>query len=491
MSVPPGHPGARSAQPADVPDRQAELDALHAQVAEIRRQIHALQSSTSWRITAPVRSLVTVLRRLRSGASAAAPAASETGVPNLAMPLPIRVDGDGPRPGLPTVLVVSQEASRTGAPILAWNLCKGLRGRCNVVTLLLRGGSLEEQFAQVSDVVAGPVSYAARDPLALAPLLQQLLARWPVDFAIVNSIDSGACVAPLAELGIGSVLLVHEFFSYTRPLDAAIDALLAARAVVFPAALVRDDALHPRTRRRIAEAIVQPQGKCEVPEDRRSAGARASDLVNSLRRFREEGDAFVVLGAGSVEYRKGVDLFIATAALARRRAPVARMRFAWIGRGFDPDDQRYGAYLQHQLKTAPGDDVVIAAEIPDIEQAYPLADAFFLSSRLDPMPNVAIDALTAGVPVICFETATGLAEILQAQVDTARFVLPHSDVRAAADALLSLRAAHATRDAQAELLRSVAARHFRMQDYVQRLLELGTQASIGSAQRGTVVRQRG
>ena len=323
MSVPPGHPGALSAQPADVPDRQAELDALHAQVAEVRRQIHALQSSTSWRITAPVRSLVTVLRRRDRGRPRrrrrrARPVCRTSPCPCRSASTATALDRVCRR------YWSSVEGVANGAPILAWNLFKAPRS-CNIVTLL-RGGWLEEQFAQVSDVVAGPVSYAARDPLALAPLLQQLLARWPVNLAIVNSIDSGACVAPLAELGIGSVLLVHEFFGYAGPLDAAIDALLAARAVVFPAALVRDDALHPRTRRRIAEAIVQPQGKCEVPEDADRPVPGRPAWSTPFAASREEGDAFVVLGAGSVEYRKGVDLFIATAALARRRAPDARMR---------------------------------------------------------------------------------------------------------------------------------------------------------------------
>ena len=44
----------------------------------------------------------------------------------------------------------------------------------------------------------------------------------------------------------------------------------------------------------------------------------------------------VVLGAGTVEVRKGVDLFIQCAARMALAAPEVEYRFVWIGRGYDP-----------------------------------------------------------------------------------------------------------------------------------------------------------
>ena len=44
--------------------------------------------------------------------------------------------------------------------------------------------------------------------------------------------------------------------------------------------------------------------------------------------------------------------------------------------------------------------------------AYQAADLLLISSRLDPLPNVAIDALTLGLPVFCFEKTTGIADFL-------------------------------------------------------------------------------
>ena len=50
----------------------------------------------------------------------------------------------------PTAIVVSHEASTTGAPILALNLAQQLSRSHNVVVMLLRGGTLRQQFQNSS-----------------------------------------------------------------------------------------------------------------------------------------------------------------------------------------------------------------------------------------------------------------------------------------------------------------------------------------------------
>ena len=53
----------------------------------------------------------------------------------------------------PTVVVLSHEASRTGAPVLGWNITRRLAGSYNVVSVLMGGGALEKAFADVSAVI--------------------------------------------------------------------------------------------------------------------------------------------------------------------------------------------------------------------------------------------------------------------------------------------------------------------------------------------------
>ena len=64
-------------------------------------------------------------------------------------------------------------------------------------------------------------------------------------------------------------------------------------------------------------------------------------------------NTIVILGAGYVQLRKGVDLFLACAARVIALCPKTAFRFVWVGHGFDPNrDLAYSAYLQDQITRA-------------------------------------------------------------------------------------------------------------------------------------------
>src|SRR5207344_345919 len=115
-------------------------------------------------------------------------------------------------------------------------------------------------------------------------------------------------------------------------------------------------------------------------------------------------DTMLVLGLGTVHIRKGVDLFIDCASRVVLAAKGRPCRFVWIGTGYNPEqDAAYSVYLADQIRRAGLQEHVHFIEsTPDIEEAYKSADLLLLTSRLDPLPNVAIDAMTHGLPVVCF-----------------------------------------------------------------------------------------
>ena len=387
-------------------------------------------------------------------------------------------------PDRPTVLVVSHEASRTGAPILAWNICRELRNRCNVIALLLGGGGIASYFAETCDVVVGPFDRPIRNPTAVGPIVNDICDRYSIDVALVNSIESRAVIRPLSERFVPSVLLVHEFFAYTRPREDFVAALRLAADVVFSAHIVQRNALTARTRQAVEASHVLAQGKCEVPA-RASTGAAAIAELAKIETLAQPGGrrCFFVLGAGTVQYRKGVDLFVATAAEVRRLAPEAAVAMLWIGHGFDPEkDLDYSAYVQEQIAGAGIDNVAIVDEIENIEPVYARADALFLSSRLDPMPNVAIDAMSIGKPVICFHNATGVAEVLANHPSTAECILPSASIGDAARLILRLQSSPAFADAVSAGVRDLAARYFHMPSYVARLFDIAWAARTRSLQ---------
>jgi hypothetical protein len=179
---------------------------------------------------------------------------------------------------------------------------------------------------------------------------------------------------------------------------------------------------------------------------------------------------------GAVQIRKGVDLFIAIAADVRRLAPDSKIRFAWMGQGYDPKyDVSYSAYLAEQISRSAlkEDKFSFVNEVDDLDPIYAQSDIFLLSSRLDPLPNVAIDAMMRGIPVICFENATGMAEILCSEEITRRLVVPYMDIRAVAESIVDLASSRAEFQKISSGVKSKAVSVFNMDRYLDALEKLG------------------
>jgi glycosyltransferase involved in cell wall biosynthesis/SAM-dependent methyltransferase len=333
------------------------------------------------------------------------------------------------------ILVICHEASRTGAPILGWNLIKDLRKWHPVVTVLMRGGVLEEDFAAISDVVIGPLTYEEWQPSEIAVVAEQLVGVYRPLYAVANSVVTSPIVAPLGALGVPTVALIHEFAAYTRPLEWMRPTLDWATHIVFPAQIVAKSAFENFPGFELRRGVhILPQGRQALPRVKDQAVGQDRRDIGQIMRSANEADTFIVLGAGTVQMRKGVDLFLSVAAAARRLAPNVPFKFIWIGDGYDPEkDANYSVYLHEQInQSGLKDTVVFLDPVAEFEPAYGAADVFLLSSRLDPQPNVGIDAVRLGLPVVCFEGACGTAEVLASDPDTRELVLPHLDVEAAA-----------------------------------------------------------
>ncbi|MFT4505381.1 rhamnan synthesis F family protein [Caballeronia sp. 15711] len=383
------------------------------------------------------------------------------------------------------VLVVCHEASRTGAPILGWNICADLSKRHNVVSLLLDGGEITEYFEQSSAVVGGPFEAHERSPQVLAFIVEDLCKKYDFKFAIVNSIAARATLHPLAEKYVPSVLLIHEFYKFHCTRDELIDTLSWAGSVVFSASVVQNSAITERTHSAINSSYIIPQGKSVIPS--KTAGvevdqAEVNELVSQILPVDPMADKpFIVLGAGTIEYRKGVDLFVATALEIKRLAPDSNILMVWVGRTVHVEPYRqYAEFVIEQVKSSGLENrLKMVNETPYLDAIYDLVDLCFISSRLDPLPNIAIDAMMNGTPVISFENATGISEILASHTATADCVLPFLSVDAAAQRIIAMSMAGAQLAELGQHVKSIALDAFDMEKYVAKLEDLAT--NVGSS----------
>ena len=116
----------------------------------------------------------------------------------------------------PTIIMVVHEATRTGAPVLAWNLISRLNARFNVVTLLMKGGPIEAELDDVSAALVKLPSDLSYDDNA-ARLLRNIVSVFATKYAIANSVATRDVAVMLEELDVPVIALVHEFSSDFHP----------------------------------------------------------------------------------------------------------------------------------------------------------------------------------------------------------------------------------------------------------------------------------
>jgi len=381
-----------------------------------------------------------------------------------------------------TVLVVSHEASRTGAPILGYNLVCELRKRYNVIAVYLGPGPLVVATRAVG-VVTIARAQNTRSITFGETLVREIVSLTRLKFAIVNSIESGCMLPALSRHRVPTITLAHEFASYTRPLGTFRDAALLSDKLVFSSPLTRDNAGSQLEDLEGWSFPVIPQGRCVVPQTEPSGvitrHPARTPIAEVLRPPRFPLETIVVVGAGTVQIRKGIDLFIECANGIRQRAPELNCRFVWIGNGYDPSrDTSYSAYLADQLRRVElGEHCIFVDAVPDLSPAFASADIFLLSSRLDPLPNVAIDAMTARVPVVCFDKCTGIADHLRNAMQGDQCVAQYLNTNDMVTKLIALAQSKALRQSVGMRLSNYAEATFNMERYVSQIEQLALDAA--------------
>ncbi|MEO7931900.1 MAG: rhamnan synthesis F family protein [Chthoniobacterales bacterium] len=366
-------------------------------------------------------------------------------------------------PNKPAILLVTHESTRTGAPIMLLNIAKILREKYFIILLDFCEDALQPEFQQASDYYAGFGTKTQPRMSGLTLHLQLLLAHIPIHFALVNTLASTKILSLLSRHSIPSVHLVHEFAESCRR-STFRDAVFRASKMAFPSQLVLDSATRACPDLKTSHAVILPQGICPLP-----AFLSSSEKETVPKAIRPSGweDAVIILGMGSVEYRKGADLFFLCANQLIQRNPDRKIRFVWIGSGLVAEqNNHFCVYLKDQLKEASTDGAaVILEDITNVGLAYSEADVFFDSSRQDPFALVAQEAMHHALPVMCFAEATGTAEVLSAEPVTRECVLPYLDIEAACCELQKLIADPALRTTIGLKCQQIAATLFDFDNY--------------------------
>jgi len=338
--------------------------------------------------------------------------------------------------GRPTCLVVTHELSRTGAPVVALQIIREAARHHNVILAARTGGALLEAcLDHVCDLV-----------ITETPLLDLANYRGPafsrIGLAILNSVESWDYVAPLVQRDIPFVTYIHEYADYILPRTKSTLVGLFSDILVFSSEHVRDswrDTLTDIGFDQARDSFLLPQ-RHAVAHPAQEDAIRAARARLSQATGRDLSTVRLVCGAGMMGWRKGTDIFAMTAQICRNRDPDTV--FIWIGDGQNAEDPGFGVWMDYHLRQiarqdgAQGNLILLPAGplYPDVLMA---ADALFLSSRLDPLPNVVFDALEAGCHVVHFDGATGFGDATYRAIGRISAVA-YGNPEAAAQAILAL-----------------------------------------------------
>lgn len=330
------------------------------------------------------------------------------------------------------ILVVSHEASRTGAPRVAVLVSESLIGRGHDVTIVLRRpGALEDEFAALAPTRI-EAFYRVRRRLwrrrgvrwiALAVdtlCAAATIARTRPEVVYLNSTACAAYVRPALWMRRRVVMHSHESAEvanrFLGPCHAG-ELLRHTRLV----------ACSPSVRHDLAELCGLDESEIAmVPSVPDSASVRSlatEPLDRSIA-----SDEIVIGCCGSVESRKGPDLWLAVERRVRATLPDAPLRFLWVGTIDDPG------------LVAPLDPTVFVGPAANPYPYVARFDIATLPSRDDPFPLVVLEAMTLGKPVVAFAVG-GVSE----QVGPGGVMVDPGDVAAFAAAVASLVADESSR----------------------------------------------
>lgn len=293
------------------------------------------------------------------------------------------------------------------------------RGDARAVTLLTYTPPAEDFYPlhplvvrRVCDPPQAPVGQAGRFALRIAALRRALAATRPD--VIVSFIDASNVEVLCATRGLGVPVIACE---RSDPRRHAVGRHTAAlRRVLYPragAVVVQTEAL-----RGWAESIVPRSQIAVIPNFVRTPPAANGAAREPL-----------VVGIGSLKDCKGFDLLIDAFAAVARAHPDWRL--AILGEG-----PRRPELTRRIEELGLRDRASLPGAVRDPDAWLRRAGLFVLSSRYEGFPNVLLEAMANGAPVVAADCPSGPREIIRHGVDG--LLVPPEDPEALAGALWRL-----------------------------------------------------
>ncbi|MDW5290751.1 glycosyltransferase [Formosa sp. PL04] len=328
------------------------------------------------------------------------------------------------------ILFITNNASRTGAPILLLNLIHWLvdnKSKDYKITLLaVTGGPLIEDFRKLVDVKLFNTKTDTKFHY-LNVLLNKIQNRktklWlkntNFDLIFSNTIVNGKQIKFLKKGDTPVISYIHELeysINEYKNLGVVEGTLTKSDFFICGSHMVKNNLIDNHNINPSKTAVVNSFAELK-------GNSKNKKIAEEIRKSLSiPADSMVVGMMGKLNWRKGADIFANTAS----RLDSKNVWFLWIG----ASNQKLMELITYDLDRANKNiNIIFLPPSPNFAKYFNIIDLFFLSSREDPYPMVSMEATSYGIPLICFENAGGTQEFIDSKTGE---LVPYGDPEEAA-----------------------------------------------------------
>ena len=319
------------------------------------------------------------------------------------------------------ILFVSHDANRAGAQILLLRFLRLLKENQDFKfsILLKEGGIIESEFTEIAQTYfwKKPKSYGKKslftkiykkftnkDTHKIKVL--EMLKKQNFDLIISNTIANGDILPSLKTLNVPIKTYVHELEMGIQQYTKA-EFFQNVKALSLSFIACAESVKQNLIKNHQVDTTLIKVLPSLLPES--ALNYQIDKLANEKLRnqYNIPQNAFIIGGMGTVDVRKGVDIFLQVAKKLKFNSAIF---FLWVGgqeneieyKNFQIDKNRL------ELKNA-----IFQTSVENPMDFMSIFDVFFVSSREDPYPLVVLEAAMLSKPIICFDKAGGAMDFVE------------------------------------------------------------------------------
>jgi glycosyltransferase involved in cell wall biosynthesis len=309
---------------------------------------------------------------------------------------------------------IGHDATNTGAPRILLNIIRNTKKYDleNSILLLKRGGELVNEYNKyIRTIVIEEIISDKQDGDGESIIKNyiRVLDKKNKPKFILNTADVLLYLDILKDFK--KYVLIHET---VESVDLhfggqiSIDALAnEADKIIFPTDSIRDNFIK-RNKNIGKKSQTVPYGvnfKYNINEIN-----RVSEVLRNELGIKK--DKKIILGCGSIEHRKGTDLFIDTAVQVTKKLRESGHEeplFLWVG---PTGDREYKDYIDKKIQIDNINNIQFLGSVEYADKYFAASDLFILSSRMESLGMVALEALGYGADLFLFNNTSGVQSLL-------------------------------------------------------------------------------